>query len=54
MATSEPLHQAVERTAMSAHEGRSGAGLEHVRLADGTTYLVKQVTPASDVTQQSR
>jgi hypothetical protein len=49
VAPSELLHQAVEWTALG-HEGRSGAGLEHVRLADGTTYVVKQVTPASDVT----
>ena len=50
MATSEPLHQAVERTALSAHEGRSGAGLERVRLANGTSYVVKRATPASDMT----
>jgi Phosphotransferase enzyme family len=40
----------VEWTALTGHEGRSGAGLEHVRLADGTTYVVKRVTRASDVT----
>ena len=50
MAQSELLQQAVEWTALTAHEGRSGADLEHVRLADGTTYVVKRVTPAADVT----
>ena len=50
MAPSELLHQAVERSVLTGHEGRSGAGLEHVRLADGTGYIVKRVTPASDLT----
>jgi hypothetical protein len=50
VAPSKLLQQAVEWTALTGHEGRSGAGLEHVRLADGTTYVVKRVTPASDVT----
>ncbi|MFL6004032.1 MAG: hypothetical protein ACJ72P_14595 [Nocardioides sp.] len=50
MAPSELLNQAVEWTALTGHEGRSGTGLEHVRLADGTTYVVKRVTRASDVT----
>jgi Phosphotransferase enzyme family len=50
VAPSELLHQVVEWTALTGHEGRSGAGLEHVRLADGTTYVVKRVTPATDLT----
>jgi hypothetical protein len=50
VATSELLHQAVERSLLIGHEGRSGAGLEHVRLADGTDYVVKRVTPDSDLT----
>jgi hypothetical protein len=50
VAPSELLRQAVEWSALAGHEGRSGAGLEHVRLADGTTYVVKRVSPASDLT----
>ncbi|MGH3336728.1 MAG: hypothetical protein ACRDOZ_12970 [Nocardioides sp.] len=50
MTPSELLHQAVDRSVLTGHEGRSGAGLEHVRLADGTEYIVKRVTPASDLT----
>ncbi len=50
MTPSELLHQAVERSVISGHDGRSGAGLEHVRLADGSEYIVKRVTPASDLT----
>ena len=50
MTPSQLLHQAVSRTVLAGHEGRSGAGLEHVRLADGTGYIVKRVTPASDLT----
>lgn len=50
MAPSELLQQAVERSVVTRHDGRSGARLEHVRLADGTAYVVKRVTPASDLT----
>jgi Phosphotransferase enzyme family len=50
VSSSQQLHQAVERTVLAGHDGRSGAGLEHVRLADGTAYIVKQVTPTSDLT----
>jgi Phosphotransferase enzyme family len=50
VAPSQLLHQAVERTVLAGHEGRSGAGLEHVRLANGTQYIVKRVTPTSDLT----
>jgi len=47
---SELLHQAVDRSVLTGHDGRSGAGLEHVRLADGSEYIIKRVTPASDLT----
>lgn len=50
MATSQLLRQAVERSALTAHDGRSGARLEHVRLADGTELIVKRITPATDLT----
>ena len=50
MSPSELLHQAVERSVLAGHEGRSGAGLEHVRLADGSEFVVKRVTPTSDLT----
>ena len=50
VALAELLNQAVERSALTGHEGRSGAGLEHVRLADGSEYIIKRITPASDLT----
>ena len=50
MTPSELLHQAVDRSVFTGHDGRSGAGLEHVRLADGSEYIIKRVTPASDLT----
>jgi hypothetical protein len=50
VAPSELLRDTVERVVLSGHVGKSGAGLERVRLADGRVYVVKRVTPASDVT----
>jgi hypothetical protein len=50
VAPSELLRHAVQRSSLTGHEGRSGAGLEHVRLADGTGYIVKRMTAASDLT----
>ena len=50
MTPSELLNQAVDRSVLTGHDGRSGAGLEHVRLADGSEYIIKRVTPASDLT----
>ena len=35
---------------MSGHEGKSGAGLERVRLADGRALVVKRVAPGGDFT----
>ena len=52
MAPSELLHQAVERSILTGHEGRSGAAFEHIRLADGSGYIVKRMTPASDLTMR--
>ncbi len=50
VAPSELLRDAVERGVVSGHEGKSGAGLERVRLADGRALVVKRVAPGSDFT----
>ena len=50
MAPAELLRDAVERRAVSGHEGKSGAGLERVRLADGRALVVKRVEPGADFT----
>ena len=50
MAPAELLRDAVERRAISGHEGKSGAGLERVRLADGRALVVKRVEPGEDFT----
>ena len=50
MAPSELLRDVVERVDLSGHAGKSGAGLQRVRLADGRAYVVKRVTAASDLT----
>jgi len=47
---SELLRDAVERITLAGHVGKSGAGLERVRLADGRAYIVKRITPGSDMT----
>jgi hypothetical protein len=44
------VRDAVERVAISGHEGKSGAGLERVRLADGRVLVVKRLDPATDLT----
>jgi hypothetical protein len=38
-----------ERVPFDVHDGKSGAGLERVRTADGATYVVKRVTAESDL-----
>lgn len=43
------LGDVVERAPLSGHVGKSGAGLERVRTADGTSYVVKRVTVESDI-----
>ena len=50
VAPAELLRDVVERVALSGHEGKSGAGLERVRLADGRALVVKRITPDSDLT----
>jgi hypothetical protein len=50
VAPAELLRDAVDRRAVSGHEGKSGAGLERVRLADGRALVVKRVTPGADFT----
>jgi len=50
VAPAELLRDAVERRAVSGHEGKSGAGLERVRLADGRALVVKRVAPGTDFT----
>jgi len=46
------LASAVERHTLSDHDGRSGAGIERIRLADGTRLVLKRSAPASDLTLQ--
>ena len=43
VAPGELLLDAVEREVLAGHEGKSGAGLERVRLADGRALVVKRV-----------
>jgi hypothetical protein len=50
VAPAELLRDAVERRAVSGHEGKSGAGLERVRLADGRALVVKRIEPGCDMT----
>jgi thiamine kinase-like enzyme len=46
----ELLRDAVEREVLAEHAGLSGAGLERVRMADGRRYVVKRVSPLTDIT----
>ncbi len=50
MAPQELLRDAVERVVLSGHEGKSGAGLERIRLADGRVLVVKTIEPGTDFT----
>jgi hypothetical protein len=50
VAAGDVLRDVVERTAVSDHVGKSGAGLERVRLRDGRALVVKRVDPQHDVT----
>lgn len=43
------LDCAVERTPMDGHEGRSGALLERIRLADGQQLIAKRLDPLHDL-----
>lgn len=50
VAAGDVLRDVVERTAVADHAGKSGAGLERVRLRDGRALVVKRVDPEHDVT----
>jgi hypothetical protein len=43
------LGDVVDRVPLSGHVGKSGAGLERVRTADGSSYVVKRITAGSDI-----
>ena len=45
----EYLDDSVERVPMIDHEGKSGALLERVRLADGRRLIVKRFSPKTDL-----
>lgn len=45
----EYLDEVVERAPMVAHEGKSGAFLERVTLADGRRLVVKRFSPGTDL-----
>jgi hypothetical protein len=45
----EYLDDSVERVPMVEHEGKSGALLERVRLADGRCLIVKRFSPKTDL-----
>jgi thiamine kinase-like enzyme len=46
------VRDAVERVVISGHEGKSGAGLERVRLGDGRAFIVKRIRPDEDLTMR--
>lgn len=49
MVTAADLNDATGRVALSDSEGKSGAVLERMRLADGTRVIVKRFEPAGDL-----
>ena len=49
MAELAGLGEVVARVPLTGHVGKSGAGLERVRTADGASYVVKRVTAESDL-----
>jgi hypothetical protein len=53
VAPQELVRDAVERVVISGHEGKSGAGLERVRLADGRALIIKRIEPRSDFTVEA-
>jgi hypothetical protein len=53
VALQELVRDVVERAVISGHEGKSGAGLERVRLADGRTLVVKRIEPGTDFTVEA-
>jgi hypothetical protein len=50
VALQELVRHVVTRDVISGHEGKSGAGLERVRLADGRVLVVKRIDPGADFT----
>jgi hypothetical protein len=50
MAPQGLVRDVVRRDVLSGHEGKSGAGLERVHLADGRTLVVKTIDPGADFT----
>src|ERR1700712_5032284 len=46
------LDEAVERVPIGGHDGRSGASIERVRLADGRRLVVKRLRPDRDITMR--
>jgi Phosphotransferase enzyme family len=44
------LADAVDRVALDGHDGRSGARIERVTLADGRSLILKKATAAEDIT----
>jgi len=46
------LDEAVERTPIGGHDGRSGASVERVRLGDGRRLVVKRMHPDFDITMR--
>ncbi len=52
MTGTEWLATAVERTVLAGHDGRSGAALERVRLADGSHLVVKRMFSSADLTMR--
>jgi hypothetical protein len=53
VAPQELVRDAVERVVLSGHEGKSGAGLERVRLSDGRRLIVKRIEPGTDFTVEA-
>ena len=53
MASRELVRDAVERVVLSGHVGKSGAGLERVRLADGRVLIVKRIAAGEDFTVEA-
>jgi len=43
------LGDIVDRMPLAGHVGKSGAGLERVRTADGSSYVVKRISADSDI-----
>ena len=46
------LDEAVERVPIGGHDGRSGASIERVRLADGRRFVVKRMHPSYDLSMR--